>query len=123
MKVGIFVLAFICFFFVFCDEGPSKTEIAEKEVADSIDWETIDRVVKKLTEEGLIKKIDFEARNAWIDPVGWMLIDAEAKENLARTIAYYCAHKAGDQIYFSGLYDGQSGKKIAKYDALGFKVY
>ena len=31
MKIGILVLAFICFFFVFCDEGPSERSPTETE--------------------------------------------------------------------------------------------
>lgn len=123
MKAGILALGFICFFLASCDDAPSEKQVAVKKASESVDWQVIEDVVKKLTEEGLIKKIDIGAREVWVDTMGWTLIDAEMKETLARTIAYHCAHKAGDQVYFADIYDWQSGKKVAKYDAWGFKVY
>ena len=123
MKIGILVLTFICFFFVSCDDAPLERDVAVKKASETVDWQKIGEIVKNLTETGLIKKLDLGARSVWVDTTGWTLIDAEMKETLTRTIAYHCAHKAGDQTYFADVYDWQSGKKVAKYDALGFKVY
>ena len=105
------------------DSPKSQPKKSAKKATETIDWKTIERVVKSLTEDGLIKKIDLGARNVWVDTMGWTLINAETKENFARTLAFYCAHKAGDELYFADVYDWQSGKKVAKYDAFGFKVY
>lgn len=123
MKTKIFILGVICLFLFSCDDAPSERQAEVKKASETIDWKAIGKSVADLTEMGLVKKIDMEARKTWVDTTQWNIINAEMKEGFAKTLALYCAHKSGDQTYFIDIYDWQSGKKIAKYDAWGFKVF
>ena len=53
MKIGILVLASMCFFFVFCDDAPSERQVAVKKASETVDWQKIGEIVKNLTETGL----------------------------------------------------------------------
>jgi len=116
-KILIFILSSVILF-VACE-----SEVPQQSVDEPINWEAIEQLVTKLTNEGLIKKIGFRERKAWIDSAAWVLINAEAKETLTKTLAFYCGYKDKSFSYFIDIMDWQSGKKLAKYNSLGFKVY
>lgn len=59
----------------------------------------------------------------YVSPIFWAVCDAATKEKLAYGCAKYLASKRGDNNLIIDVYDSQSGKKIAKYDAFGFKVF
>jgi len=59
----------------------------------------------------------------YVDPVFWAICDAQKKEGFTLIAMRYCAKKRGDSNNLVEIYDKQSGRKIARYDAFGFKVF
>jgi hypothetical protein len=58
---------------------------------------------------------------AHVDPLKWAALNVDEKEKLAFTLAEYCGTKNGVSARVE-IYSYQSGKKLAAYSALGFKV-
>ncbi|HBB90221.1 MAG TPA: hypothetical protein DC042_00440 [Bacteroidales bacterium] len=63
-------------------------------------------------------------KDAYVPPLVWYNSDAQGKENFAAKLAIYATNKVGDDLYYCNIYDGMSGKKIAKWSkSWGYKVY
>jgi len=62
---------------------------------------------------------------AYIDPIVWESMDYKQKEMVTTLCARYCAKKSNQtaDVAFITVFDKQSGKKLAKYDAFEYKVY
>lgn len=58
-----------------------------------------------------------------IDPLLWDILNSVQKENMAQNIASYYSFNSEFHDIFIDIYNFQSGKKLAKYDPFGFKVY
>jgi|TARA_B100001971_G_C17807369_1_gene342328 hypothetical protein len=66
--------------------------------------------------------------DVYFDPDIWSLMEVRVKKTFTKALATYCGNKAGadnsgEYYYYCTVYDKMSGKKIAKCDAWGFKVY
>lgn len=75
--------------------------------------------IKVLIEKDLLY---IEYFKVYVAPFLWHGMDAQLKEDFAAALAIYCGN-ANDTTPFCEIYDKMSAKKIAKYDAWGFKVY
>jgi hypothetical protein len=71
-------------------------------------------MIVKLQLSGQLR-LDCKAGKAWLDPELWQAVDAEAKENFARTIFEGCHSVQG--VKSITIYDAQSAKKLATYSA------
>lgn len=123
MRIKIFIIFLLCGILISCFGETTSEEQEVKKAEQTVDWVTIEKTVKDFLEVGFVKKIDIEARKAWVDMNMWHLANAEQKEMFTRTLAFYCGHETNSSTYFIDVFDWSSGRKIAKYDALGFKVY
>ena len=121
LVLGVIFLSFS--FLVSCTEEPTSREKEVRRAEATVDWAGIEKAVNDLREMGFVKKINLEARKAWVDMGMWQIANAEQKESFTKTLALYCGHVANSTTYFIDIFDWSSGKKIAKYDSLGFKVY
>ena len=74
-------------------------------------------------ESGFIRKIEPEYHKAYVDLQIWQLADIELKEKMAAGMADYCTLENNYGPIWIEIFDWQSGKKLAKYDYLGFKNY
>ena len=106
-----------------CLEEPTAREKKIQKAEETVDWVMIEKSVKDLIEIGLIKKINAESKEAWVDHYQWTIINVEMKETFTKTLAFYCGRKKGDSLYYVDILDWSSGKKLAHYGSLGFKVF
>ena len=75
-----------------------------------------------LYDSGLLKKIDIDLNEAWVDPYLWNSLEYNTKVGIGMTLARIC-DKAGStgRITFRNNY---SGKKLASYSqSFGYKSY
>ncbi|HCK99966.1 MAG TPA: hypothetical protein DHW42_07695 [Candidatus Marinimicrobia bacterium] len=75
-----------------------------------------------LYDSGLLKKLDIDQNEAWIDVYIWNSLDYDTKVGIGITLAKIC-DRAGStgRITF---YDNRSGKKVARYSqSYGYKSY
>jgi len=83
-----------------------------------------DENIKILMDNGLLERINPQMNEAFINPAIWLRLDYQTKENVSRTMAFYCGQKKGTDLNWVDIKDYQSGKKLAKYsEVLGFKIY
>lgn len=82
-----------------------------------------DEQIEFLLNNKAIRKLEITRHIAHIDPRIWTSINAEAKKNMALSIAVYCARKEKQTALWIKLYDNQSGKQLAEYDIFGFEVF
>jgi hypothetical protein len=76
------------------------------------------QLVPQMVQKGVLR-LEVDNRKAWVDPLVWATIDAQAKETLTNVIAIYCSEKYPTV----DLFDKQSGKKLASYGPFqGFKI-
>lgn len=112
----IVMLFFVCP--KMCSNTGSKSESSNKEpVISQVQIQAFENVINK----GYVR-IENNYR-VYIDPIFWAVCDAQQKQSIAYGAAAYCAHKRGDRSLIVDIYDKQSGKKIATYDAFGLKVF
>jgi len=79
------------------------------------------RAIEKLQRYNLLRLdcTDPDAK-AWIAPAAWISCDAQEKENVTKTLAFYC-HPQCPSIW---ILDKQSGRKLASYGPFRrFEVY
>ena len=82
---------------------------------------TVQRAIEKLQRDNLLRLdcTDPDAK-AWIAPAAWISCDAQEKENVTKTLAFYC-HPQCPSIW---ILDKQSGRKLASYGPFRrFEVY
>jgi hypothetical protein len=109
----------VCLLSCVSESPKEKKELISKEA-----WADVERAVNLSLKEGLIKRLDIQTDRAWINDISWSLCNAEVKENIARTLATYCAIKKNQEYRSIEIMDWQSGKKMASFSSLGgFKVY
>lgn len=78
--------------------------------------------ISNLTSSGAIT-VETEYYRILIRPDVWNRLKFKQKEALAFMLAVHCGNKRGNHLYWAEIYDMYSGKKLAKYGSLGFKVY
>ena len=101
---------------------PAKTTIASSPYKTPMNLarpSALPAAAEKLQKQGLLRLDCSEPDvKAWISPKAWKRYDAWEKETLTKNLAAYCRHSS---IW---ILDGQSGRKLASYDAFrGFKAY
>ena len=80
--------------------------------------------IRILKVNSLLTKINPEMNEAFIEPAIWNRLDYDVKQNISRSMAFYCGIKKGTNLNWVDIKDRYSGKKVAKYsEAWGFKVY
>ena len=80
--------------------------------------------INKLTESGLLTKINPQLNEAFVNSVFWSSLNINIKENIGRSLAFYCGNMKGTDLNWVEIKDSKSGKKLAKYsENWGFKIY
>jgi hypothetical protein len=102
---------------------PPKTKARIQEKAIQKAMQEGEQLIQKLRIEGLIDKISPELHEVFVYPLIWNSIKYDEKESFAFFLAGYCGKKDGTNNTWVEIKDTYSGKKLAKYDAWGFKVY
>lgn len=87
------------------------------------DKDKLEKFVDSMIEDGTIQKLDAQHHKVYLNPYTWSQIDVEIKEIITINMASYCKLKSTHDNMWVEIYDFQSGKILAKYGALGFKVY
>jgi len=82
-----------------------------------------ENTLKLMIESGLVEKITPKFNEVFVNPLVWARLKYQEKKNLTRFLAEYCGKKKGTGISWVDIKDSYSGKKLAKYSTLGFKVY
>lgn len=124
IKAAVYTIGILAagFFFIFlCNYGNDSegTSSSQPEPTLSMTPEQV-QLVQKLISDGVIR---FQSDiRVYVKPVFWSLCDAQKKENFCYLAAKHMAVIRGDNNILIEVYDMQSARKIAKYDALGFKV-
>lgn len=80
-----------------------------------------EQTITELKESNLLKSINLQTNEAFVDPYLWTQIDYKTKQNFGVILATYCEENGPNKkwVYIK---DNMSGKTIAKYDAWGFSV-
>jgi len=78
------------------------------------------RIVDNMISQGIIMRVEYA--KYWINPVIWRAIPAIDKEGFAKGCAIHYKYYGGGAVR-SEIYDGYSGKKLAKYGAFGCTIY
>jgi len=103
----------------------NKLSWHEKAKVHGIAIEEINQLVRDLKSNNQLKT-KCRLAKAYIDPAIWYSIDVFVKENVAKALAMYCAQinewDPKKKVWVD-IYDLNTGKKIAKYDVWGFKIY
>lgn len=103
--------------------APSSTTAAVTPTATPKDdkaWKQSKKVVDLMLKQGTLRRIDPRSRKAWVDSMTWLMLDAQAKENVTRALAIY----AMPQYPEIEIVDAQSARKLASFGPFqGFKVY
>jgi len=132
MKEKLIILGFILIVIIAivftCNES---SEEAKQESSQTMkeknpgEWNQLKNLIANGKDIGVIKKVSTPTHEAWVNEYQWRVgLDAEAKENLAIVLAKYCGYWQNTDAYFISIFDGQSGRKLAKYSVLlGFKAY
>ena len=80
-------------------------------------------LIQRMQNEGVLR-LDVQRKAAHIDPLFWMAIDAQQKENVTVLLATHGADQDETGYEAIDIYDKQSARKLASYGPFqGFKVY
>lgn len=85
--------------------------------------EEIKKSIRLLQEGGLIMKLDARANAVFVDPYLWSNVKFDSKQTTAWVMAQWCSIEDNNSTPWVEIKDGYSGKKLAKYDAWGFKTF
>jgi len=98
---------------------------AEWEKADKKRFRVqLGKSIDRFKNTGLLRKLDCQHNEAYIDLPNWYELDYQGKELAAKTIAYFCGYERGDYINRVDIKDSYSKRRVAKYsEAWGFKTY
>lgn len=97
---------------------PGKVAIERKTIA------RLDEKIKVLMDNDLLVKINPQMNEAFIDSAIWIRLNHQTKENVSRTMAFYCGQEKGTGLNWVDIKDYRSGRRLAKYsESLGFKIY
>jgi len=77
-------------------------------------------IIDGMIQQGQIMRVQYA--KYWIHPIVWASLTAEHKEKVAAFCAEHYKHYGGG-AFRSEIYDGYSGKKLAKYGAFGCTIY
>jgi len=94
---------------------------AQKEKDDAM-YSLLEASVKDLISTGFIARIDTEFNEIYVNPASWNNTPIKAKETTAQALFFYCK-RACEFKNFIIIKDNYSGKDLAKYSELGFKIY
>lgn len=83
----------------------------------------LEEAINGFVEEGLLRKINPQLNEAFVEPLKWYAIEYEYKEMIAFYLAQYCAFKKKSETEWVIIRDSLSGKTLAKYGVWGFKTY
>jgi hypothetical protein len=124
--IGIIVFIFVIFYVA----NRNHSSVSHSEGSLSYKKESVapptgeeEKMIRDMIEAKLIDKINPELNAVYVDPVIWAGIKYDRKEAMCRFLAIYCGKKKGTGLNWVEIYDSYSGKKLAKYDSWGFKVY
>ena len=114
-------------------DAPSKETPVNKTVTFSAELlAQIDAAVQDSVRTGTIKRVDVAAHEVQVNPLVWLVWDADAKRAFTKTLAIYCEiHDGKKHELFFGVdtarivtvIDSQSGEKRAHYSPTGFEVF
>jgi len=80
--------------------------------------------VQKLKELGLLVSINPNLNEALVDFNVWNALDHKTKENIGRSLAFYCGQEKGTNLNWVDIKNSNTGQRLAKYsESWGFKVY
>ena len=83
----------------------------------------VEKNVQELMKVGLVKKVNPALNEVFVDRGLWNSTTYDQKKLFGFTLAHYCGHKKGTDLYGVDIRDNNSGKKLAKWsEAWGFKV-
>jgi hypothetical protein len=83
-----------------------------------------DEDIQAMGKLGVLKKVDPNSNEAWVNESLWNAVDAPAKEGMSMSLAYYCARKKNSSAVWVEIKSYHSGKLIAKYsESSGFEAY
>jgi len=127
--VGIFIIFAVVANISYYTSSKSKprkattvTVPAKKE--KEINVQKYENDIKILKDNGLLITINPQMNEAFIEPAIWNRLDYQTKQNIGRSIAFYCGIKKGTNLNWVDIKDRYSGKKVAKHsEAWGFKTY
>ncbi|WP_439473845.1 hypothetical protein [Algoriphagus formosus] len=104
----------IVFIVLFCAHHASAQLQLDQKKVDAIE---------SLVSTGLLK-FDYELDKAWVSPAVWDGYNVDGKAAFTEYCALYIRYKTKnrDQQASVDLFDYKSGKKIAQYGWLGFKI-
>jgi hypothetical protein len=91
--------------------GPDPSSDAEKAMA---------RQFVADNQGGFLTRISCEKNEAALGPVGWASLDERGKRGATVTLAIYCEAEAGRKAI--SIIDAQSGRVLAEYDGLSYRV-
>ena len=80
------------------------------------------KFLERMISEGVLS-FRFYSHEAYLSLFLWNDWSADTKESMVNAFAIYCAIKNSEKISGIVVFDKQSGKKIAKLDVWGYKVY
>ena len=82
-----------------------------------------ERMMGLMRETNLLVRFIPDMNEAFVNPISWATMKVDEKEKAAWFLAQYCGKKKGTGTNWVEVKDAYSGKLLAKYGALGFKVY
>lgn len=101
---------------------PSQEERLRRDIEQN--WQRIELAVEGLIKAGLIMNMEAHYSKIYVEPLHWHQMTFDVKKDFTFLMFKYCA---GVQKKYRAVWvdilDGYSGKKLAKYDSWGFKVY
>lgn len=80
------------------------------------------KFLEKMISDGVLS-FRFHSHEAYLSLFLWNDWSADTKESMVNAFAIYCAIKNSEKVFGIDVFDKQSGKKIAKLDVWGYKVY
>ena len=81
----------------------------------------MERKIQLLKDSGVVTKVD--PPYVYVETYLWNAMDFQLKKDICAFLANYCGWKRGTSACWVEIKDKYSGRKLAKYGVLGFKVY
>ena len=75
----------------------------------------LESTVDLLNEAKFIDHFEENNNRVYVNVGLWKTLSAEQKEDIARCLAYYCAHKRDVKFFWVELFNAENGQLICKY--------
>ncbi len=82
---------------------------------------TAEKNIAELQKLGVLRRLDCEAHEAWLEPIYWTASSYDAKRGMAQTFVSGCMQKPDDASWVN-IVDNRTGKRLGKLGAWGFTV-